>query len=257
MRFDARSARSIAASRVNSSSSSVDKPLRPPELGGIPPEWATTRRGMQRGEANAANAVYRERAFAVDAFRVVVFVGGECRFHPRPLQLAPPRPHETHTDKMSAQVQFMITNAMRQTLVEELDFKPEEVDVMRPDVAAELIQKKMKRPFGDRPMPDAWKKDYEGLGAGENGGGGGGGLGIFQPISDLFRSVFYMTLTAGFCLGVACGISPEAREGVRATYKDIRRDVRRRLKGKKPKKRKSATNTQTRSTAGRGSPVSA
>ena len=66
-----------------------------------------------------------------------------------------------------------------------------------------------------------------------------------------------MTLTAGFCLGVACGISPEAREGVRATYKDIRRDVRRRLKGKKPKKRKSATNTQTRSTAGRGSPVSA
>ena len=158
---------------------------------------------------------------------------------------------------MSAQVQFMITNAMRQTLVEELDFKPEEVDVMRPDVAAELIQKKMKRPFGDRPMPDAWKKDYEGLGAGENGGGGGGGLGIFQPISDLFRSVFYMTLTAGFCLGVACGISPEAREGVRATYKDIRRDVRRRLKGKKPKKRKSATNTQTRSTAGRGSPVSA
>ena len=104
---------------------------------------------------------------------------------------------------MSASVQFMITNAMRATLVEELEFEPEEVDVMRPEIAAELIEKKMKRPFGDSPMPDAWKKDYEGLGAGENSGGGGGGSGIFQPISDLFRSVFYMTLTAGFCLGVA------------------------------------------------------
>ena len=156
---------------------------------------------------------------------------------------------------MSAQVQFMITNAMRATLVEELEFKPEEVDVMRPEIAAELIEKKMKRPFGDRPMPDAWKKDYEGLGAGEN-GGGGGGSGIFQPISDLFRSVFYMTLTAGFCLGVACGISPEARAGVRATYKDIRRRTAA-TEGEKAKKRKSATNTQTRSTAGRGSPVSA
>ena len=47
-------------------------------------------------------------------------------------------------------VQFMITNAMRATLIDELEFKPEEVDVMRPEVAAELIEKKMKRPFGNR-----------------------------------------------------------------------------------------------------------
>jgi hypothetical protein len=69
---------------------------------------------------------------------------------------------------MTAQVQFMITNAMKATLVDELEFKPEEVDVMRPEIAAELIEKNMKRPFGDRPMPDQWKRDYDG-------GTGGGG----------------------------------------------------------------------------------
>ena len=54
----------------------------------------------------------------------------------------------------SASIQFMITNAMKQTLVEELEFKPEEVDVMKPEIAKQLIEKKMKRPFGNRPMPD-------------------------------------------------------------------------------------------------------
>ena len=48
----------------------------------------------------------------------------------------------------------MITNAMKQTLVDELEFKPEEVDVMKPEIAKQLIDKKMKRPFGNRPMPD-------------------------------------------------------------------------------------------------------
>ena len=41
---------------------------------------------------------------------------------------------------MSASVQFMITNAMRATLVEELEFGLRK-DVMRPEIAAELIEK--------------------------------------------------------------------------------------------------------------------
>ena len=151
---------------------------------------------------------------------------------------------------MSASVQFMITNAMRATLVEELEFEPEEVDVMRPEIAAELIEKKMKRPFGDRPMPDQWKRDYDG--GGDGGGRRGFGLG---PVGDLFRSLFYMSVVAGFCLGVACGASPEVRAGVRSTYKEVRRDVRRMMKGKKPRKRrKGQGSNQLTSSRGRGGP---
>jgi hypothetical protein len=143
-------------------------------------------------------------------------------------------------------MQFMITNAMRATLVDELEFKPEEVDVMRPEIAAELIEKNMKRPFGDRPMPDQWKRDYDG--SGDGGKRRGVGLG---PVGDLFRSLFYMTITAGFCLGVACGISPEVRAGVKSAYKDARRDVRRIMKGKKPKKKRKGS-SQVSSSRGRG-----
>ncbi len=151
---------------------------------------------------------------------------------------------------MSASVQFMITNAMRATLVEELEFEPEEVDVMRPEIAAELIEKKMKRPFGDRPMPDQWKRDYDGGGDGDRRRGFGLG-----PVGDLFRSLFYMSVVAGFCLGVACGASPEVRAGVRSTYKEVRRDVRRMMKGKKPRKRrKGQGSSQLASSRGRGGP---
>jgi hypothetical protein len=52
----------------------------------------------------------------------------------------------------------MITNAMRATLVDELDYTDEEVSAMRPEIAAQLIKTKTKRPFGDRPMPEAWKR---------------------------------------------------------------------------------------------------
>ena len=57
-----------------------------------------------------------------------------------------------------AQVQFMITNAMRATLVDELDYTDEEVSAMRPEIATQLIKARTKRPFGDRPMPEAWKR---------------------------------------------------------------------------------------------------
>ena len=153
----------------------------------------------------------------------------------------------------TASIQFMITNAMKATLVDELEFRPEEVDVMRPEIAKELIEKKMKRPFGDRPMPDQWKRDYDG--GGDGGGRRGFGLG---PVGDLFRSLFYMSVVAGFCLGVACGASPEVRAGVRSTYKEVRRDVRRMLKGKKPRKRrKGKGSSQLASSRGRGGPADA
>jgi hypothetical protein len=150
---------------------------------------------------------------------------------------------------MTAQVQFMITNAMKATLVDELEFKPEEVDVMRPEIAAELIEKNMKRPFGDRPMPDQWKRDYDGAG----GGGPARRVGL-GPVGDLFRSLFYMTLVAGFCLGVACGASPVVRKEVKKTYKEVKRDVKRVMRGQKPKKRKPGNGSAVRSTAGRGGP---
>ena len=52
----------------------------------------------------------------------------------------------------------MITNAMRAILVDDLDYLDAEVDVMRPEIAAQLIETRTKRPFGDRPMPEAWKR---------------------------------------------------------------------------------------------------
>ena len=163
---------------------------------------------------------------------------------------APPRPLGTRSAAMSASMQFMITNAMKKTLVEELEYKPEEVEVMRPEIAAELIDKRAKRPFGDRPMPDQWKRDYDG-----GGGGGGGGRGFGHgPVGDLLRSLFYMTLTAGFCVGVACGISGQARSAVGGVLRDARRDLRRMLKGKKRKKRRKK-GSKTSSTHGRGAPV--
>ena len=54
----------------------------------------------------------------------------------------------------SAIIQFMVTNAMKKTLIEELEYKPEEAEVMKPEVAKQVIDKMMKRPFGERPMPD-------------------------------------------------------------------------------------------------------
>lgn len=52
----------------------------------------------------------------------------------------------------------MITSAMRLVLTEELGFEHQEVDEMRPEIAAQLIETRTKRPFGDRPMPEAWKR---------------------------------------------------------------------------------------------------
>lgn len=71
---------------------------------------------------------------------------------------------------MGAQVQFMITNAMRAILIDELGFDSHEVDEMRPEVAARLIETRTKRPFGDRPMPDSWKRGGPAPGGARRGG---------------------------------------------------------------------------------------
>jgi len=145
----------------------------------------------------------------------------------------------------TASIQFMITNAMKATLVDELEFRPEEVDVMRPEIAKELIEKKMKRPFGSKPMPEAWKRDYDpNKGGGGDGGGGGGLFGFLGPVGDLLRSVVYMSMTAGVALGVACAANGTVRKGVKGVVKDIKRT----LKGKKRKKKKN----RVRSNRGRG-----
>ena len=64
----------------------------------------------------------------------------------------------------------MITNAMRAILIDELDFDSHEVDEMRPEVAARLIETRTKRPFGDRPMPDSWKRGGPAPGGARRGG---------------------------------------------------------------------------------------
>ena len=81
---------------------------------------------------------------------------------------------------------------------------------------------------------------------GDGGGRGGFSLG---PIGDLFRSLFYMTATAGIMLGVACAINEEARLGV----KDLWKDVKRMLKGKKRRKRRRRSKVS--SSHGRGTIV--
>lgn len=65
----------------------------------------------------------------------------------------------------------------------------------------------------------AWKRDYNP----EDGGGGGGSGFSLGPIGDLFRSLFYMTMMAGFGLGVGCALSPEVRAGVKQAVKDLKR----------------------------------
>ena len=60
---------------------------------------------------------------------------------------------------MGASVQFMITSAMREILTNELQFLDSEVDEMKPELAAKMIETGTKRPFGDgREMPEIWKR---------------------------------------------------------------------------------------------------
>ena len=128
-------------------------------------------------------------------------------------------------------MQFMITNAMKKTLVEELEYKPEEVEVMRPEIAAELIDKRAKRPFGDRPMPD-----QGGIRRRRRGGGGArvrtrtGRGPVPQPL--------HMTLTAGFCVGGRADFGSGAVGGeIGAQRRETRPEADAQGKGKKRRKK--------------------
>ena len=79
-----------------------------------------------------------------------------------------------------ASVQFMITAAMREVLTTQLQFFDEEVDEMKPELAAKMIETGTTRPFGERAMPESWKR---GNAAEKN--KRGGILGVFKNINAL------------------------------------------------------------------------
>lgn len=60
------------------------------------------------------------------------------------------------TPSNSASVQYMITNKMRQTLINDLAYLPGEVDEMEPEVARIVISKRLRRPPSG--MPKAWSR---------------------------------------------------------------------------------------------------
>ena len=81
---------------------------------------------------------------------------------------------------MGASVQFMITAAMREILTNELEFLDSEVDDMKPELAAKMIETRTKRPFGEREMPESWRR-----GVMPERRGGGGILNFFRNINSL------------------------------------------------------------------------
>mmetsp|Transcript_28640 Transcript_28640/g.80664 ORF Transcript_28640/g.80664 Transcript_28640/m.80664 type:complete len:124 (+) Transcript_28640:92-463(+) len=54
-------------------------------------------------------------------------------------------------------MQFLIPAESRRRLVEELGYHPEEVAAMDPSLAMSVLDRALKRPFGDSPMPEKWK----------------------------------------------------------------------------------------------------
>merc|ERR1712129_435491 len=57
----------------------------------------------------------------------------------------------------SASVKFMLTARERAGLLE-LGYRPDEVEDMRFEVVASVLQRRTRRPFGDRPMPREWRR---------------------------------------------------------------------------------------------------
>ena len=93
--------------------------------------------------------------------------------------------HEEHQQEHRnniASVQFMITAAMREVLTTQLQFLDEEVDEMKPELAAKMIETGTTRPFGERAMPDSWKRGHVHE---KNKRRGGGILGVFKNINAL------------------------------------------------------------------------
>ena len=84
-----------------------------------------------------------------------------------------PSPPQAKGDGSKASVQYMITRRMSSVLTSELGYLPEEVEVMRPDVAAVVVGRRLKRP--ERGMPEGWVRDDVGLEGAVGGGGGAPG----------------------------------------------------------------------------------
>ena len=131
----------------------------------------------------------------------------------------------------------MITNAMRAILVDDLDYLDAEVDVMRPEIAAQLIETRTKRPFGDRPMPEAWKR---GGNMPQRRGGG--------PLSNNLVKLF---LAGVCCLGAAVmsgrvsvgtllGGAPLGRKPLKKLSSEMKSTKKRKSSSKKRRKKTAA-----------------
>jgi hypothetical protein len=103
-----------------------------------------------------------------------------------------------------ASMQIMITNRMRAILVDDLQYLPEEVDVMEPQIAAFVIEKNLFRP--SKGMPDTWKKNAQPVGnkVAKSSSNKSGELGsILKRFAHLATTVAKIALpTAVFALAV-------------------------------------------------------
>eukprot|EP00240_Pyramimonas_obovata_P009161 CAMPEP_0118923904 /NCGR_PEP_ID=MMETSP1169-20130426/2264_1 /TAXON_ID=36882 /ORGANISM="Pyramimonas obovata, Strain CCMP722" /LENGTH=105 /DNA_ID=CAMNT_0006864963 /DNA_START=51 /DNA_END=365 /DNA_ORIENTATION=+ len=71
-----------------------------------------------------------------------------------------------------ASVQFMITNEHKRKLFA-LGYGQDEVEMMEPALAMSVLKREMRRPWGDRPMPENWKrKNYQQITKRSGGDGG-------------------------------------------------------------------------------------
>ncbi|KAK3264932.1 hypothetical protein CYMTET_17774 [Cymbomonas tetramitiformis] len=102
-----------------------------------------------------------------------------------------------------ASVQLMITGEMRSKLQNDLGYSVEEVDVMKPEMAAAVIEKQFARPWGNEPMPEGWKRSAAGSPSSERRG----------SMQDVSRGVLGIVLfpihfTKGvveYCFGTTLG----------------------------------------------------
>lgn len=77
----------------------------------------------------------------------------------------------------TASIQYMITNKMRKTLIDELGYLNSEVNEMDPQIAVVLLEKRLPRPMNG--MPTSWKRP----------GGTPGDFFNFQPFTAIFSRV--------------------------------------------------------------------
>ena len=140
----------------------------------------------------------------------------------------------------AASVQFMITAAMREVLTTQLQFLDEEVDEMKPELAAKMIETGTTRPFGERAMPDSWKR---GNVPEKNKRRGGGILGVFKNINAL-QSVIVGGIAVLTGMVLTKRIELEMLLGGASTAmpkEKLSSHVKKKKKGKKKKKKKKKT----------------